>query len=386
MKILIYDPLYSRVGHFYRYNLFLAELMNSIDSITEITVLTEDEELKSLEGKLEKVRVVYRPSTTGSMQEKSIKAKGLSKISLLLESYRNYKKTIRFINQSDCDLVFFASNGQLSFWLSARALRKKYMVSAISIKWFYRNGLKDHPLYNIYRRFLAKASKVFFTEEMYAKHAEKIGITRTAVFPDRFLTKDGNLARSASSDQISLVTVGTISTLKNPVSFIRSWDNVQPELVKKFSYGIYGKIMDGIGNELNSVAAVSQVSIKLVNDYVSSAFYNELMAGSDFVVIPYPEEYTRYATSGVMWDCFQMQKPIICPDIEPFRYYINKYGVGYLYSDKNLESTLQKIIAERQEFQSTLDQRFLRLIGENSFAQLKQRLQHELGLLQKNAV
>lgn len=378
MKIVIYDPLYSKIGHFSRYNRFLVQLICSIDSITEITVIAEHKELEDLRNESSKVKVVYVPGDMHSMQQKLMQAKGFAKLGLLRKSFSNYRRIISMINNSDTDLVLFASSGQLGFWLSGFLLKKRYAVSAISIKWLYKGKGFFQPLYHIYRKFLASANLILFTEEMYKTKAALEGLKVSEVFPDRYLESLAEHTKAdAVNSNIQLVTIGTISAIKNPLTFLEEWKAIDKRVTGKFAYCVYGKVMDDSADAiLEAVHDCENVVFK--NDYISAEEYNSLMKKADFVVIPYSSDYTKYATSGVMWDCFQAQKAILCPDIEPFRYYIQEYGVGYLYTPGKLETTLNRMQAEKDRFRVELPGQFARLIEQDSFDNIKSRLESSL--------
>ena len=366
MNILLYDPLFSDIGHFLRYNKYLTELLSDMDEVTTITVIAENKKLLSLAAVSAKVNVLYIDTEINSLQIKSMQAKGWQKIKLFFKAYGNYSKIINKINLSDADLVFFASQGQLPFWLNIRKLRLKYIVSAISIKWIYKEkGLRNF-LYTQYSYFLKRAELNLFTEIYYKDICEKEGVSKGLVMPDRYLSPVASFQQNAIfGEKIKFLTVGTISKTKNPLSFVKEWVQFTPELMEYIEYEIAGKAMDASGIELAKLVENCK-NIQFTDAYISDVAYEKLMADADFMVIPYSSDYTKYVTSGVMWDCFERGKPIFCPDIEPFKYYINQFKIGYLYKEGELEKSIVALIEEKNSFLADLKLRYQQLYDLNS--------------------
>lgn len=378
MKVVIYDPLYSNVGHFYRYNKFLIELLSEIDNITEIVIIAENESLKNLEEISKKVNVKYLITDMHSMQLKHIQTKGFNKIFLIQKSYSNYKKVINVINKLNFDFVIFASQGQFPFWLSVQSLKVPYIVSAISIKWLYNVTFPKNILHFFYKKYLKKSKFNLFTEDMYKKIADSFQLSKSIVMPDRFLDdKPSAVIYNANIKIIKLITVGTISRNKSPIDFLIQWNKLNNTTLNKFKYSIFGKVMDDSIQEIRNVI-MQEKNVEFVNDYISAENYQTIMQEADFMVIPYSSNYTKYVTSGVMWDCFEMKKPIICPDIEPFKYYINRYKIGYLYKEGQLQDTLTDISNESNTFLHQINHNFSKLFEENSYKNLKNKLENVL--------
>lgn len=366
MKIIVYDPLYSDVGHYFRYNKFITGLLSDIPGITSIHVLCSDKKLVQLEQLSSRVKVSYLEQALDSMQVRSMNARGWGKVRLALRAYSSYSSIVRMINKSDADLVFFPSQGQLPFWMAAKKLKKQYASSLISIKWIYEKRGKTFPLYVLFRSFIKRATLNIFIEDYYQAVTNEHTASHSIVMPDRSLKENEVQSINDHSKPLSFVTLGTISRIKSPYQFLSEWKSLSPELLSNFRYRIFGKVFEeSLSSELKQVAGEC-INVEFVNDYLSSSMFNELLDSADFVVIPYSEDYAKYATSGVMWDCFEKQKAIICPDIEPFRFYVNKFRIGYMYVEGELENTLQRVINERREFFKELPANYKKLSREYS--------------------
>jgi len=358
MKIILYDPLYSKVGHFERYSKYLAELLSGIADISEVIVVAEHPSLLELEKISNKIRVINHVSITAFDRNDSPGSKIKAFYRRFIE-YKSYIRVFKIINNTEKDIVFFTSQGNLSFWLAVFKLKGKYMVSVISIKWLYfdkgiRAGLKAIFVY-----YLKKSALNLFTESMYEEVAqsEMKNTGNTLVMPDRYLY-DKPYKANLIANVISLFTFGTIVGFKSPIMFLEKWITIPAHIRSKFNYEIRGKVKHAdFLEKLNKYSSLD-VNFKLYDEYLSDQDYDLLLSKSDFIVLPYPFEYTKHATSGVMWDCFENKKAIICPNIEPFIYYVKKYKIGYLYDIETFDKTLELIAQEIEDFTALLPARF----------------------------
>jgi len=370
MKIVIYDPLYSKIGHFYRYNNFLVEVLSSLDAVSAIEVVGSDDKLKDSAAISDKVTVTIIEQAN-DIQILSLKAKGAQKISLAFKIFKQYARIIKYFNTLDSDsVILFASQGQIPFWLAAKSLKKKYHVSAISTRWFFGETFFQKFLKGVFMSFLKKAELNFFTEKVYKDNAAKLGIMNSLVMPDRYLKESfDEVKKNKTGEKIRLTTLGTISNDKNPINFINALSTANGSILSGIEYNIAGKVIDDCKDRLEQAIA-GQNWIKFEDNYISAEKYEELITNADFVVIPYPYEYTKYLTSGVMWDCFERKKAIICPESELFGYYINKYKIGYLYNERNMEDVFKAIIAQKDSFFNELDNNYKLLTSDFSKGKL----------------
>jgi len=349
MKIIVYDPLYSSVGHFFRYNKYVLSLLADMSFISEIVYVSNEGEGEIYKAISSKVVSVQNVSDITSIQLESIRTRGIKQILFYLRLMKSYWRIVQFINDSECDLCLFTSNGILPFWLlSIVCLRKRFVVSAISISWIYQGtSIVRYVLFAAYRKFLRCADQVLVTEHCYIQPLASHGVSNVSVLHDRYLQKQTPFVGSpyVSYDQLCMVTLGTVSSGKNPIEFIKILKNITARDVA-FRYDIYGKSFDKTGSILKKIVAGDH-RIRYFDQYVANREYVSLLEQADFVVIPYDIHYTRAMTSGVMWDCFEHRKPILCPDIEPFRFYVATYGIGFVFTDESLENLIASILLNK---------------------------------------
>ena len=267
-------------------------------------------------------------------------------------------------------------------------LKKKYLVSAISIRWLYDiRSVIRFPLRAIYTKFLRSSLMVFVTEKCYLNVLENHKILQAAVLHERFLSRniESNIESNNSIDSnkpLRLVTLGTVSSEKNPVSFVRDLNSIKDDKLI-YEYRIYGKSMDPIGVELRELVN-RNANIHYCDEYISNNDYDDLLEWADFVVIPYSENYTKYMTSGVMWDCFERRKLIICPDCELFRHYIDLYKIGFIYTCETLGPLIVTLSANKNSIKQELQLNYERLYEANSYSNALSRFTSTMNLCIKS--
>jgi hypothetical protein len=370
MKILVFDPLYSSIGHFYRYNKFILNMLSDIDVIKEITYIDNENEGKDYTAVSNKIKIYNPKLKNSSFQIKTMQIKGIfDKVSLHYNALGRYRTIVDYINKSDYDFVFFTSAGQISFWLALRQLKVPYIVSPITIKWLYDKFSLKHLLYSYYLEFLKKADFVFITEEYLREVILLHGINKVAVLHDRYLNpKSKDRSDSFSSDErapLNLLTIGTISDNKNPIQFLELLHSLDFSS-KNVIYKIVGKSIDESGKIVKELSH-DFLNVHFIDKYLTQDDYLKYILEADFIVIPYEWTYTRYVTSGVMWDCFEHRKPIICPFIEPFKSYIKKYRIGFLYDYKTIDKLIEEITSNRVEIINQIKQNYINLYEDKKY-------------------
>jgi len=371
MKIIVYDPLYSSIGHYYRYNKFILEMLSDIGFIKEIIYIeseTEGKEYTSISSKIK----IHSPSLKNpSFQIRTMQAKGiLNKLSLHYDALNSYRTIVDYINKSDCDYVFFTSNGQISFWYSVLKLKFPYIVSAISIKWIYDKFTIKHLIYYIYNKYLTNSSLLLVTEKYYQNILKQRNFKRVEVLNDRYLRHKIKIVNNSQPQYISknrllLTTLGTISKNKNPIDFIKELIAIGFQN-KDAIYKICGKSIDATKYMVYKLIK-NWPNIYFNDDYISNDEFETLVEEADFIVIPYNYSYTKFATSGIMWDCLERQKPFICPNVAPLSDYITNYKIGYLYNSSNLDSLLDFLITNRKNIKEKMHRNYISLIENKNY-------------------
>ncbi|MDO5969489.1 hypothetical protein Q4Q35_06700 [Flavivirga aquimarina] len=348
MKIILYDPLYAEKGHYQRYSKYISKLLCSSNKIEKVYYFTDKSEL-NWDLNSDKIQIIHNNSSRiEDIQTKFIQVKNekFKKLKLIISSFLHYYIVLKQLKRIKADKTIFLSQGQLSFWIPVLLFYKNYVVSVIILKWLYETKGVRYFVKKIFELFLKKSNITFFTEDIYQEDTKYLNLSKTFVLSDRFLhtsnSKDTLTKSKNSQEKIKLLTLGTISSNKNPINFLKQFKELEKNIQSRFEYKIYGKIVEENLNELWSLANEID-SVILKDEYINQELYVELMSEADLIVIPYSGTYLRYATSGVMWDCFEKSKLILCPEHELFMHYINHYQIGYTYNQKNFNKVLKGI-------------------------------------------
>jgi len=83
-------------------------------------------------------------------------------------------------------------------------------------------------------------------------------------------------------------------------------------------------------------------NIRFIDKYTTDKETTEYFAAADLVVLPY-RHYYKYNTSGVVIQACLAHRPILVPDISPFKELIQQFNVGRTFKCENSMSLLKQI-------------------------------------------
>ena len=168
---------------------------------------------------------------------------------------------------------------------------------------------------------------------------------RIILRPERFIYKKPRIELSTPG-HLNLLYIGTLRSFKRIelcVEAMRRLNN------NNIHYTIAGRCRDGSGYDKlieNRIQGLSNVT--RIDRYISDEEYEDMMNSCDCLVIcDKPQE--SCASNGTMLEALLHGKPIIAPDFNPFKYEIEKYNIGVLYKEGDIDSlcsALQNILAK----------------------------------------
>ena len=141
---------------------------------------------------------------------------------------------------------------------------------------------------------------------------------------------------SLKKNQKILLFFGTMYPWKGPETLLNSLEYLEDDFHIIFGGNI--KTFYGDLEKLNNS------KITLIDKPSDSLMY-KLFHASDIVVCPYGTTY-EYGTSNVCMSALLSKKPLVCPDLEPFTSFIQKYNCGEAFLSNNsidLAKTINKI-------------------------------------------
>lgn len=96
-----------------------------------------------------------------------------------------------------------------------------------------------------------------------------------------------------------------------------------------------------------STAINGDKRIERIREYLSYDDFNAWFRKSHFVLFA-DEQGPSCITNGTMMEALINCRPIICPDYNPYTYYIKKYGIGLLYNSNDIDSYTKALVQAAQ--------------------------------------
>ncbi len=357
MKIGIFDPGFELLGHYAFFNRYVAELLDTPGN--RIYFLDIGGKMrKSYEGNLElKNPPAFVPLADARYASMPLRSGSLFSVAWWrnrIGEYSWYKAIFSKIADLHLDAVVFSSveTAPAVYFVKARfpyvalVLYPENLFKARASLKGYRKVLG--PLYTLYisgfYRFLKRAKLIFTTNEPSMPTPE---LSRFPVswLPNRSfgddLRKKGMSGRTPGEPQFTFLTIGTISNSKNHLFALDSFEKYG----LPFKYCIAGVPMDETGEIVKRRVLGGKIkTISGIFKTLDDREYDGLFEITEFLFLPY--DLKRGAISSqVMHDAFSRSIPIIAPDVEPFKYYVERYGVGLTYKEGDMDSlamTLRK--------------------------------------------
>lgn len=177
---------------------------------------------------------------------------------------------------------------------------------------------------------------------------EKVGVERNRLImrPERFLMKKtfNNIFYTKKKD-LHLLFIGTLRAFKNVEFCIESLKKLHnPNIF----YTIAGRCKTDVAYNKKVERLISDMpNVHRIDRYIPEEEYNRLMEECDFLILC-DKTQASCASNGTMSEALLMGKPIIAPNINPFKYEVETYGVGYLYKYGDIDS-LCSILLKAQD-------------------------------------
>lgn len=208
-----------------------------------------------------------------------------------------------------------------------------------------KSPLKSFKIRRQRRLFLRNPyQRLFVSNEIILKEHEVLGISRgrMLVREERCVETIGNAAISALTKDTSFLVIGMLRPGKHVTTTIEAFKRTN---IEGTSLSLVGSSMAGYENQIISSIGKDN-RIFRTNKYLEyDDFYREFQK-SHFVLFA-DEQGPCCITNGTMLEALIHHRPIICPNYNPYRYYIEKYHVGILYKPNDIVSyaeALQKAV------------------------------------------
>lgn len=191
------------------------------------------------------------------------------------------------------------------------------------------------------RRFMSNPYQRLFVSNFIIKaEHEKIGLdpNRIVVREERCLDAIENANYHALQDVTTFLVIGQLRKQKNISFTVKAYqmadiNNSQLMLVGKSDEKYEKEISDARG---------ADTRVKHINAFLSYEDFNKNISQSHFVLFA-DEQGKSCITNGTMMEALINHRPIICPNYNPYTYYIETYHVGILYTPHDMSSYAEAI-------------------------------------------
>lgn len=211
--------------------------------------------------------------------------------------------------------------------------------------------------------FMRNPQQFFFiSNHIIRSEFAKLGIpqNRMILREERCVEKLGNKRIEVMTPAFSLLTIGMLRPEKRIEMTIKEFLHCNnPD----WTYKLAGKSNPKYETTIETMIH-GHSNIIRINEYLDYAQFNRLFAETHFVVFADKWQGSS-VTNGTMMEALINYRPIIAPNYDPYRFYIEKYGVGILYSP-DINGDLSRAIVEAYtlgclHFMQNID-KFLRTI------------------------
>ena len=177
---------------------------------------------------------------------------------------------------------------------------------------------------------------------------EKVGIEHTRLLqrPERFIVERNNIELQKKYNKtLNLLFIGTLRPEKNVEFCIAALNRLNNPNIY---YTIAGRCKtDEVYNKKIEKLIEGMHNVYRIDRYIPEEEYNRLINECDFLILC-DKTQASCASNGTMSEALLMGKPIIAPDINPFKYEVETYRVGYLYKYGDIDS-LCNILLKAQD-------------------------------------
>jgi len=344
MKVVIFDPNLSNIGHYKYFNRHIIKLLDSKN--IEIYMADYSEYFQKwysslkLENASLKIVNVSKYAPPRKRIEGQIK-NPVKSIYIYEKEKKWYKEISQKINLIRPDIVILTSQGSPALYKVFNCDAPIVMIThtikeLLDDTWKTKNGilrlkLKKHV--KMAQKFLNKLANLIVLEKKTSDFLNDNGL-KSWWFPYMLfsLNKDDVNENEDKKKDFVISTVGVIYKGKN-IEFVL--DSLKKRNENNFKYRIAGLPTGEYGQYIRKkTMEFPNNMVEYRFEYLSDEDYVEEIKKSDFIVIPYSENREDQA-SGVFFDALKYNKPVITPNIDPFKSYIDAYKIGLMFEKEN---------------------------------------------------
>lgn len=231
-------------------------------------------------------------------------------------------------------LRMIPSNSLAFFWGLRSARLVQYKKNAFSVggisSFFLRKYFDKH--HNL---------KFFVSDKLIYDEFITLGISpnRLIIRPERYIDDYPNSTRDHDKP-FTLLSIGSLRPEKRIERILAALRQLGDKDVHYVIAGVTRPEYEGVIEA--EIAKNKSESIERLNYRLSEDEFNQLINQSDFLVLC-DRQQTSNVTNGTMNEALLAGVPIIAPNYNPYKYFIEKYGVGILFDPEESESLARAI-------------------------------------------
>lgn len=367
-RIGIFDPAFRKEGHFVAFDRYVRDL---VSEHAEVTFIDQHGAMREAFGDnpgddaFTYMDLPVMPEPKGWLP---------GRMARFLARLAYWRKVMRAIERESFDLVIMTADPR-DILMCLPRIRFPY---AIVIMYPYVFVPKDrmNPVqamaWFLYRRFVHKAALLITTNEPAIREdiSRLIGAHDIHWIPD--IPTKPLASDHGTSPSLDFLTIGTISKSKSHILALDAFEQAR----LPYSYTIAGKALDATGEKVMERTEVLSkdpaLAVRGRFGYLDDRDYNALMQSASFLIFPY--DFTRgNISSQVLHDAFSTRTPFIAPDIEPFRWYVQQYGIGILYAEGDPKSFAESVRAAMRIGRDAFVDKFATLQEAHSIESIRTR-------------
>ena len=254
--------------------------------------------------------------------------------------YHNLYAGSYFVHMTIGWLKEIPDNTSVFFW----GLRSSRLIEH-KLKPF---GKKALPAFRLRRYFdHHKNLKFFVSDEIIREEFIELGISpnRLVIRPERYIEKmpSGSFHKEASN-RLGLLSIGSLREAKQIEKILDVLKQLNDDTI---TYTIAGKASDEYEKLIKSHSNGLQGVIRR-NYRIPEEEYNQLIEQCDFLILCDRQQLSS-VTNGTMNEALLKGKPIIAPNYNPYKFYIEKYGIGITFDPESIESLSSAILDAKQK-------------------------------------
>lgn len=255
-------------------------------------------------------------------------------------SYHNGMSTVLFDIQKPC------------YWWGLRSERFRFSI----------RKMIPSPLFGLHvleerKRFINNpCQRLFVSNQIIMDEHERLGVPRNrmVIREERVVEKTMDSNLNMLDQNVSFLVIGQLRKEKHIPTTIAAFKkaNINEAMLKLIgrSQGEYEEEIFKAIDEDNRIFRL--------NAFLKYDDFNKHFSSSHFVLFA-DEEGVSCITNGTMTEALINHRPIICPNYNPYKYYIEKYGFGLLYEAGNEDSYASALVKASklgvQFFQSAIE-------------------------------